>query len=220
MRTIVVKPTCTKPNHDVNLQGISEWAKELAGELRDVVLLEGAEVTIEKLAHTLNENKECKLVVFYGHGLADRLLAHDCNKNHDAQDPVIQTSGKTVLPREMAHRNLYTFACHAGRELGPALRSVKCAFIGYTGEPFAFDDLDDDFGIREEFKRIVNKAAVQWASGADKVEVFLSLKRDWGELRERFKSASVAEAFRSRENGFKILAALCALSLQDHLYTN
>ena len=85
------------------------------------ILLDGSQANATQLAKTLSANQAVKLIVFYGHGLPDRLLGHKC-KNLKP-DAVVAKNGTGVVPEELAERNLYSFACLAGRKLARSLNA-------------------------------------------------------------------------------------------------
>jgi hypothetical protein len=86
----------------------------LAGEdLSDALAIES------NLRQSLLKDSSAELICFYGHGEVDRLVGH--GSQGSVPGLVIHTKSPGVRPTELAGRNVYAVACHAGAQLGPSL---------------------------------------------------------------------------------------------------
>ncbi len=102
--------------------------------------LDGYSATEENLRTCLEISPNAELVVFYGHGKADCLVAQTSSGQ---ELPVVRTISPGVTPEEVVGRKVYAVACHAGTALGPSLALKACEFVGY----------DEGFSLVKYFER-------------------------------------------------------------------
>lgn len=173
MKVIIIHPT-----HDDVTRDLNRWASSVLDSVQVGDDLAGASAAEANLRQSLLDNPSAELVGFYGHGEVDLLVGHGSGGATTA--PIIHIREPGVRPSELSHRNLYAVACHAGAELGPALASVGCSFVGYD-QKFAYA-----IEFEGEFARVVNKGLVEWANVAGKTgtQIGALLKDEWAALRK------------------------------------
>lgn len=175
MSIIVIRTSCegcpTKPGEFPDL------GDRVGEKLSIREELTGESATLETLRLALIRHRDCKFIVFFGHGTPDRLLAH----NHDiySEDAVIQRRASEVHPPEIAGRNVYAFACLAGRDLGPALISIGSSFIGYNEEIWSVPLVPE---FDEDVRRIVYKGLDMWVGGETRESVVDYLRSAYASL--------------------------------------
>lgn len=194
-----MKVIMIRPSYDNVTRTLNSWAASAKGsislDLSDD--LNGELATETNLRTSLQVNPPVEMVAFYGHGDVDHLIGH--GRGPSGLRPVVHKGGPGVLPNELPGRNLYAVACWSGAELGPALATAGCRFVGYC-ENFSYVE-----GF-EDFKNVVNRGLIEWATKEKtNAEIHAQVKDDWAALRRRF---SIADR-KGEKNAF--MAALCAL---------
>lgn len=185
-----------RPKYDEVTRTLNGWAASAIGNICVIEDLNGETAVEAYLRSSLEKNRAAELISFYGHGAVNHLFGQVLAVSRS--NPVINTSSPGVLPTELAGRNLYAVACHAGAGLGPLLSAAGCHFIGYNMQ-FAYTE-----GFEKDFGAVVNRGLVSWAQGKTSAQVLDQLKEEWSALRRELSIGSRKTAANS------FLAALSA----------
>jgi hypothetical protein len=201
-----MKVIMVRPKYDDVTRTLNGWAGSAIGDISISDDLNGGAAVEAKLRTSLEKNRETELVSFYGHGSSTYLISHSLLAR--VAKPLINANSPGVLPKELAGRNVYAVACHAGAVLGPALSAARCHFVGYNMQ-FAYA-----VGFEEDFGGVVNRGLISWATdGKTAAQVADQLKEEWSALRRELSIGSrktVANAFLAALSVNWNLAGVCS----------
>jgi hypothetical protein len=196
-----VKIVLVRPSYDYETQTMNAWAKTVRVGLFTAHDLDGFSATEKNLRQCLQNSPDAELIAFYGHGSQESLVVRNSAK---VETPIIHASGPGILPRELNSRNVYAVACLAGVNLGPALASANCRFVGYLGNFMMVPHFEREFGS------VVNRGLLAWANdGKTGAQVRKQLRRDWLRLSDDLADIHFhGDAQKERRRFIAVTAAL------------